>query len=109
MGKSLWQRLFGGGVEEVEWCSWTDDPVSEKTGVSFDRTPAGEIRAPKSKFRVCAYHIDFDERPTCYVDVDSLEQAEHICQNLADLRGDFNVDYAFGYDDTGKRVTDPPW
>lgn len=92
----------------IDWRRWDNDPVAAATGVSFDRTEAGPIHAPKSMFRVCAYHIDFDERPVCYVDVASLAEAERITSGLSRLC-DFNVDYAFAYDDAGRRVTDPPW
>ena len=94
----------------IAWRSWLEDPIAEQTGVSFDRTPAASIRAPASKVRVCAYHIDFDERPTAYVDLDSLAEAEHLCANLSQLCGSFNVDYAIAYDARGKVVVNGrPW
>ena len=86
------------------WISWRHDPVAEDTGISFDRTPADEIKAPKGIFRVCAYHIDFDERPTVYQDVSSLSDAKFISENLSDCRGDWNVDYAAAFDETGQLV-----
>ena len=94
---------------QVDWLPWSSDPLAAATGVSFDRTPAKDIRAPAGKIRVCAYHIDHDERPTCYVDVDTLEQAEQICAQLGDLRGTKNVDFAVAYGPAGERVAKGPW
>jgi len=79
----------------IEWLPW--DPVH------------CQRRAPASRFRVCAFHIDFDERPTCYVDVATLERAEAITMNLSDLRAGRNVDYATIYDDQGEHRGHGPW
>lgn len=96
--------------DSLAWRAWSDDPLAAQTGVSFDRRPAGKISAPPAKFRVCAYHIDFDERPTAYVDVDSLGEAQRICEKLSSVRGDFNVDYAQAFDERGKLVVNGrPW
>ena len=92
----------------ITWQRWDNDPVAAATGISFNREPAGLIRAPKSMFRICAYHIDWDERPVCYVDVGSLAEAEQICARLFELCR-YNVDYALTYDDTGAQVTARPW
>lgn len=92
-----------------KWMAWTDDPVARKTGISFDRTPAGAIVAPAGRFRVCAYHIDFDERPTCYVDVDTLEEAMALCADVGESQTGFNVDFAIAYDDTGTQHGKAPW
>jgi len=86
------------------WLRWSHDPLAEATGISFDRTPQGRIAAPRGQYRVCAYHIDFDERPTVYVDVATLAEAVSLCDDLADARGDWNVDYAVVYDDEGNHV-----
>ena len=93
----------------VDWKPWSDDPVARATGVSFNRTPAGKIAAPPAQFRVCAWHIDFDERPVCYVDVDSSSIAEAIAEALqANCR--FNVDYACVYDERGVQIhSGRPW
>ncbi len=94
-----------------DWQRWGGpDPVAEKTGISFDRTPAGEIRAPEGRFRVTAWHIDFDERPTCYVDVDTLDEAKRINDDLSNQRDGWNVDYASVWDDRGEFIYGgPPW
>ena len=91
------------------WISWVNDPLIEQAGITFDRTPADVIRAPEEMFRVCAYHFDFDERPTCYQDVRSLEAAKFVCENISDCRGKWNVDYAVAYDAAGKRVIKNPF
>jgi hypothetical protein len=90
------------------WQRWDDDPLAAATGISFNRTPQDEIRAPQGKLRVCAYHIDFDERPVCFVDVTNLAEAQRIIDDLHKLCG-FNVDYALAYDDAGQRIGKPPW
>ncbi len=92
----------------MAWQRWTTDPVAAATGVSFDRSPAGEIRAPTGLLRVCAYHIDFDERPVCYVDVATLAEAEQLCEALGE-RCRFNVDYALIYDERGEQLNRRPW
>jgi hypothetical protein len=88
---------------KYEWLGWAKDPIAEKHGVSFDRTPAGVIRAPAGQFRVCAYHIDFDERPTCYTDVATIEEAAELCARLGE-HCTWNVDFASAFDDQGNCV-----
>jgi hypothetical protein len=73
-------------------------------GISFDRTPSGAIRAPAGRFRVCAWHIDRDERPACFMDVGSLEAATFVCSHLAECTGQWNVDHAAVFDDAGTSV-----
>ena len=98
------------GKPNLLWQSWHHDPVAESAGISFDRTPADKILAPAGQIRVCAYHYDFDERPTVFVDVESLAEAEEICQQLDQYRGDWNVDFATAFDHSGKVVAGgPPW
>lgn len=80
-----------------------DDSAAARAGVSFDRTPAGPIVAPPGRVRVAAYHLDFDERPTCVVDVDTLAEALLVCAHL-DAACTWNVDYANAYDDAGRLV-----
>lgn len=86
------------------WIGWVGDDLIERAGITFDRTPAGDIAAPSDMFRVCAYHIDFDERPTSYQDLSSLHDAKLICERLPDCRGPWNVDYAAVFDDKGEIV-----
>ena len=86
------------------WIGWINDPTTEWAGVTFDHTPAKDISAPEGLYRVCAYHIDFDERPTSYQDLSSLHDAKLICDHLAECRGPWNVDYAAVFDDEGKMV-----
>lgn len=88
---------------DLRWISWVDDPTLQRAGFTFDRTEAGSIQAPPGQYRVCAYHLDFSERPTCYVDVPTLREAIAICD---DLPGHcrHNVDYAVAYDERGDRV-----
>jgi hypothetical protein len=88
-----------------EWTAWSTDPVAARSGVSFDRTAAGKIAAPAGRFRVCAYRVDHDEHPTCYLDVDTLEEAARFCDHLAEHCG-WNVDFAAAFDDKGERVHD---
>lgn len=94
-----------------DWQRWGGpDPIAEETGISFRREPAGEIRAPAGKFRVCAYHFDFDEAPTVYADVDTREEAERIVRDFFDLKGGWNVDYCAVYDEHGEIVAhNRPW
>ena len=96
--------LFRAETYAPKWQAWVTDPRTEGTGLILDHTPSGRIKAPKGKVRVCLYHIDFDERPTCYLDVNSKAEAEFICQHFHDCRGDWNVDYALAWDETGKEV-----
>lgn len=95
-------------MAKLAWQRWNNDPVEIATGISFDRTPAGEIRAPPGMVRVCAYHIDFDERPTCYVDLANRDEVDRIVNNLSKLCR-FNVDYAIAYDDAGRPLNAPPY
>jgi len=87
------------------WIDWSTDPLVATNGVSFDRTPEGKITAPVGRFRVCAYHIDHDEHPTCYTDVDALDEAVAICAHLGEHCG-WNVDFAAVFDDRGDCVHD---
>lgn len=87
------------------WLSWVSDPLIEQTGITFDRTPPGPIIAPAGKYRVCAYHIDFDERPTCWLDVETLAEALYVCDNIGQAVGGRNVDFAVAYDETGEQAT----
>jgi hypothetical protein len=83
--------------------------VARATGITFDRTPAGKITAPEGKFLVCAYHVDFDERPTCTLVVNLLQEANHIGAHLHTACR-WNVDFVTVYDDKGKvRSTTCPW
>jgi hypothetical protein len=93
----------------ARWKGWVDDPLIAKAGITFDRTPSGPILAPKGRYRVCAYHIDFDERPTCWLDVETLAEAKHVCERLGETCAGWNVDYAVAYDDAGRMVVAPPW
>ena len=88
----------------TRWVGWVDDPMIRRAGITFDRTPAPHISAPPGQVRVCAYHVDFDERPTCYQDVDSLQLAGRIIEHFHSLRSGWNVDYACAYDETGHMV-----
>jgi len=87
----------------VDWIPWPtqDTTLAKRAGVSFDRTPAGPICGLAGGFRVCAYHIDFDERPTCFVDVATRALAEAICLDLQAHCGSWNVDYAIAWDEHG--------
>ncbi len=91
------------------WYSWVSDPLIEKAGIIFDRTPSGPILAPNGKFRVCAYHIDFDERPTCWLDVETLAEAVYSCENIGEAAAAWNVDFAVAYDDAGIVIASDHW
>lgn len=90
------------------WIGWVHDPNIEKHGITFDRTPSGVIVAPAGKVRVCAWHADFDERPTCYLDVDTAGEAERICAALYTACG-WNVDYATAHDAEGSMIGRGPY
>lgn len=85
------------------------DPSIEIAGITFDRTPSGPIYAPPNTIRVCAYHIDFDERPTCYLDVADIAEARLICSNINSTRGKWNVDYAVAFNSNGDAVVTFDW
>jgi hypothetical protein len=93
----------------ARWRGWVSDPLLAKAGITFDRTPSGLIVAPASKFRVCAYHIDFDERPTCWLDVETLAEAHFVCEHLRETGAGWSVDYAIAYDDAGRTVIKSPY
>ena len=90
------------------WIGWVKDPLIASAGLTFDRSPAVAIIAPAGKVRVCAWHMDFDERPTCYLDVASAEEARLICQNLCEACG-WNVDFATAHDDAGDVIVSAPY
>lgn len=90
------------------WVSWVRDPMLKTHGITFDRTRAWRIVAPPGKVRVCAWHMDFDERPTCYLDVASVDEARAICANLAEACG-WNVDFATAHDDAGSEAVRRPY
>lgn len=90
------------------WTGWVKDQLIATHGLTFDRTPAGTILAPPGMFRVCAWHMDFDERPTCYLDVATLSEAQAICAALAEACG-WNVDFATAHDATGGVIVAPPY
>lgn len=95
-------------VYRDRWVGWVNVPLLETHGLTFDRTPAGMIVAPAGRVRVCAWHMDFDERPTCYLDVANREEAERICANLFEACG-WNVDFATAHDDAGGVVVARPY
>lgn len=88
------------GSYRDRWVSWVKDPVLEAYALTFDRTPAGIITAPQGRVRVCAWHMDFDERPACYLDVVSVDEARWLCENLGSACG-WNVDFATAHDGAG--------
>lgn len=90
------------------WTGWVKDPLIATHGLTFDRTPAGTILAPTGKLRVCAWHTDFDERPTCYLDVANLGEAQAICAALPEACG-WNVDFATAHDDMGRVIVAAPY
>ena len=90
------------------WIGWVRDPLIATLGLTFDRTPAGRIVAPAGHVRVCAWHADFDERPTCYLDVASVEEARAICADLFAACG-WNVDFATAHDDAGGEIVKRPY
>lgn len=80
------------------WISWGQD------------RPDSQLAAPPGRFRVCAYHVDFDERPTCFQDVASLEEGQWILDNFPEARGRWNVDFAAVFDERGEsRAHNCPW
>lgn len=89
------------------WTGWVKDPLIETHGLTFDRTPAEKIVSPPGMVRVCAWHMDFDERPTCFLDVATLSEAQAICAALPEACG-WNVDFATAHDDAGDVVVAPP-
>jgi hypothetical protein len=91
-----------------KWIGWVKDPLLATHGITFDRTPAGKISAPPGQIRVCAWHMDFDERPTCYLDVVSEAEALLICEHLADACS-WNVDFATAHDPEGHDVVKRPY
>lgn len=96
--------FYNAASYQTRWQSWVDDPAASAAGVIVDHTPSGPIKAPNGKVRVCLYHIDFDERPTCYLDVNSIREAEFICDNFDTCKGDWNVDYAMAWDEMAQQV-----
>jgi hypothetical protein len=62
------------------------------------------MAAPPGYFRICAYHIDRDERPTCFCDVTNVDEAHFICANLAECCGQWNVDVAVVYNEMSELV-----
>lgn len=94
----------------VEWQRWGEDAMAEKYGSTFDMTEAGTIAAPPGKLRVCGWHFDWDERPRCFVDVDTLEQAHALIDSFSGSSCGFNADYATAHDEQGETVaTGCPW
>jgi hypothetical protein len=91
-----------------KWISWVKDALLEAHGVTFDRTAAGVIIAPLGFIRVCAWHVDFDERPTCYQDVATPEEATRICANLVDACS-WNVDFATAHDAADVEIVKRPY
>lgn len=96
--------LFRAEAYTDRWQSWVQDPRTAGNGLIIDHTPSGSVYAPDGKVRVCLYHIDFDERPTCYLDVNSAREATFICENFDACRGNWNVDYAIAWDDRAEMV-----
>lgn len=85
------------------WSWWANDPNAHRQGVTFDRTPAASIAAPRGLVRLCAWHLDFDEHPTCWMDVGSVEEARYVVEHFAQACA-WNVDYCTAYDDKGRQV-----
>ncbi|MEM6996248.1 MAG: hypothetical protein AAF721_37420 [Myxococcota bacterium] len=94
---------------KVAWIAWQTDPVTEATGITFDRTPAGTIAAPPGRVRVCAYHVDWEERPVCYVDVNSVDEATAIAAAAPESLNPYNADYVVAYDERGAICVQRPW
>lgn len=90
------------------WTGWVKDPLTATHGLTFDRTPAGMILAPAGMLRVCAWHADFDERPTCYLDAATLSEAQAICAALPEACS-WNVDFATAHDDMGRVIVAAPY
>jgi len=90
------------------WTGWVKDLLIETHGLTFDRTAAGKIVAPPGKVRLCAWHMDFDERPTCYLDVVSVDEARVICAGVVEACG-WSVDFATAHDDAGEVIVAPPY
>jgi hypothetical protein len=91
-----------------QWVGWVKDPLIASAGMTFDRTPSGPIVAPEGQVRVCAWHMDFDERPTCFLDVASADEAQAICSELFEACG-WNVDFATAHDDAGGIIVAAPY
>ena len=53
--------------------------------------------------------LDFDERPVCFQDVDTLEVAESLARDVSESTTGFNVDFSLVYDDQGTQHGRPPW
>ena len=100
--------MLGAATYRDRWEHWVKDPLIAKVGLTFDRTPAGRIAAPSGKIRVCAWHMDFDERPTCFLDVDDAGEARFVCANLVACCG-WNVDFATAHDEAGVALVARPY
>jgi hypothetical protein len=96
--------IYRAEIYRDRWQSWVKDPRTDGTGLILDHSPSGPVHAPSGLVRVCLYHIDFDERPTCYLDVNSVREATFICANFHAARGNWNVDYAMAWDEHAKEV-----
>ena len=85
------------------WQGWVRDPLLASHGLTFDRTRSGPILAPPGHIRLCGWHMDFEERPTCWLDVSSLEEARYVCENFSAACG-WNADYPTAHDASGAIV-----
>lgn len=93
--------------QAISWKQWgTPDPEAEQRGFKLGPDePAGKICAPAGRFRVCAYHIDWDEQPRCYVDVSDERDARQIANGVPGNTS-HNVDYAVVFNENGEAIID---
>lgn len=70
----------------------------------WQRWGGADTVAEPGRALICAYHIDFDERPSWWIEVDTPEEARHICEHFEVARGDHNVDFCVAYDDQGRQL-----
>ena len=82
----------------------SDFPNAAFYSLRWQNWAGADTAAEPGRFLLCAYHIDFDERPTVWMEVDSREEAVYICEHFEVARGEHNVDFCVAYDDRGRQV-----
>ena len=82
----------------------SDFPNAAFYSLRWQRWAGADTTAEPGRYLVCAYHIDNGEVPSWWIEVDSADEARHICAYFDIAKGDRDLDFCVAYDDQGKQI-----
>ena len=70
----------------------------------WQRWGGAETCAEPGRVLICAYQIDTEERPRLWMEVETAEEAQYICEHFELARGEHDLDFCVAYDENGRQL-----